>query len=167
MSPSPAFVAFATAQQADWLRRAYLLTGDRNTAQDLAQETAVRMLLAWRRVERADDPIAYVRRSMLHVFLRDRQRRWHGEQPTAKLPEVATSPAYEAVEVRDQLRRSLLALPPRQRAAVVLRLVEQRTEAETAAALGCSVGTVKSLTSRGRASLRTLLSDTEEQSRDR
>ena len=158
----PDFVAFATAQQAAWLRAAFLLTGDRTAAQDVVQETAVRLLVSWRRVSAADDPVAYARRTLLHVYLRGRQRRWHGEVPSARLPELPTAPAYDAVDDRDLLRRALAALPPRQRAAVVLRQVEQLSEAETAAVLRCSVGNVKSLTSRGLAALRVHLADDRE-----
>jgi RNA polymerase sigma-70 factor (sigma-E family) len=163
----PAFVAFVTAQQASWLRAAFLLTGDRTTAQDLAQETAVRVLLSWRKVEAADDPVAYARRTMLNLFLRGRQRRWHGEVPHEVLPETSVPSAYAAVDDRDQLRRALSALPPRQRAAVVLRQVERLTEAEVAVVLGCSIGNVKSLTSRGLAALRAALTSERETSHDR
>jgi RNA polymerase sigma-70 factor (sigma-E family) len=132
-------------------RAAWLLTGDRTAAEDLVQETAVRVVLQWRRVARADAPGAYVRRVMLNAFLGGRRRSWHGELPTAELPESGRT---EERDDREALRRALLALPPRQRAAVVLRHWEDRTEAETAALLGCSTGNVKALTSRGLAALR-------------
>jgi RNA polymerase sigma-70 factor (sigma-E family) len=151
---------FVCGQQPALLRAAYLLTGDRSAAQDLVQETLVRVLMHWRRVERADAPEAYVRRVLLNIFLAGRRRAWHGEQPQAALPDLASRPAYDGVESRDLLRRALLAMPPRQRAAVVLRHYEDRTEAETAALMGCSVGNVKALTSRGLAGLRAALTET-------
>lgn len=152
---------FVRGQSAGLLRAAYLLTGDRTAAQDLAQETLVRVLLHWRKVERADDPTAYTRRVLLNVFLGGRRRAWSGEEPHARPPERATAPAYDVVDARDQLRRALLTLPPRQRAAVLLRHYEDRSEAETAALMGCSVGNVKALASRGLAVLRTTLHESD------
>ena len=146
-----------TGQQPALLRAAYLLTGSSPAAQDLVQETLVRVLLQWRRVERADVPEAYARRIMLNLFLGARRRAWSGELPHAELPDTATVSTYDDVDARDQLRRALLAMPPRQRAAVVLRHYEDRSEAETAALMGCSVGNVKALTSRGLATLRAVM----------
>jgi RNA polymerase sigma-70 factor (sigma-E family) len=148
---------FVTGQQPALLRAAYLLTGSSPAAQDLVQETLVRVLVQWRRVERADAPEAYARRIMLNVFLGGRRRAWVGELPHGELPETATASAYDGVDARDALRRALLAMPARQRAAVVLRHYEDRTEAETAALMGCSVGNVKALTSRGLVALRAAL----------
>ena len=148
--------AFLERQHTVLLRAAYLLSGDSAAAQDLAQETVVRVLLAWRKVERADVPEAYVQRVLMNTFLAGQRRRWRGERPFAQVPQGPTVPSpYAGVEDFDALRRALLALPPRQRAAVVLRHYEDLSEARTAEVLGCSVGTVKSLTSRGLAALRT------------
>ena len=153
---------FVSGQQAALSRAAFLLTGDPVAAQDLVQEALVRVLVQWRKVERADVPEAYVRRILLHVFLSGRRRSWHREQPHAELPEIAgESAGYAAVDDLDALRRALLALPPRQRAAVVLRHYEDRSEAQTAELLGCSVGNVKALTSRGLATLRLSMASSE------
>lgn len=152
--------AYVSAHHRRLLRSAYLLTGRREAAEDLAQETAVRVLVAWPKVSRADDREAYVRRTMLHLYLSGRRRAWTTrEVPAAHLEAAATRPAYDVVDDRDQVLQALRTLPPRQRAAVVLRHYEQLSEAETAAALGCSTGNIKSLTSRGLASLRALLSE--------
>jgi RNA polymerase sigma-70 factor (sigma-E family) len=146
---------FLTVEHPSLLRAAFLLTGDRTSAQDLAQEAAVRVVMQWRKVEKADSPQAYARKIMLNVFLGGRRRAWNAEEPHSEPPAQATGSApYESVDQRDALRRALVALPPRQRAAVVLRHWEDRSEAETATLLGCSVGNVKSLTSRGLAQLR-------------
>ncbi len=161
MAPPPTFAEFAAVHQRDWLRSAFLLTGSHVAAQDLAQETAVRILTGWRKVVRADDPVAYARQIMLHLYLGGRRRRWTGEVATADLPEVVGSDVYRQLDDRDLVHRALQELPARQRAAVVLRRVEDLSEAETAQVLGCSVGTVKSLTSRGTATLRRLLSPQE------
>ncbi len=148
---------FLLGEHAALTRAAYLLTGDQSAAQDLVQETLVRVIVQWRRVARADQPAAYVHRMMLNAFLSGRRRSWHGELPHAILPDQATGSPYTAVDEQDVLRRALLTLSPRQRAAVVLRHYEDRSEADTAALMGCSVGTVKSLGSRGLAALRAAL----------
>lgn len=146
---------FLASEDAGLRRAAFLLTGDRQAAQDLAQETAVRVFVQWRKVARADSPPAYARRIMLNAFLGGQRRRWRGEVSHDAPPDRDTgSSAYDAVDAQDQLRRALFALPPRQRAAVVLRHYEDRTEADTADILQCSVGNVKALTSRGLAALR-------------
>lgn len=149
---------FVAARHGALVRAAYLLTGSQPDAEDLAQEALVRIVGRWRKVVRADDPVAYANRVLLNVFLSGRARRWRGEIPHAELPESEGDAGYRRVDDRDGLRRALLALPPRQRAAVVLRHYEQRSEADTATMLGCSVGTVKSLTSRGLATLRAEMS---------
>ena len=157
---------FVAAEHAGLLRAAYLLTGSQDAAEDLVQETLIRVLVHWRRVSRADSPAAYTRKMLLSAFLRGRQRAWHGEVPHDLLPERAHDSAYAVVDERDAICQALLALPPRQRAAVVLRHYEDQSEATTAHVMGCSVGTVKSLTSRGLAALRTslamLLQDSQE-----
>jgi RNA polymerase sigma-70 factor (sigma-E family) len=146
--------AFVVVHYPAMLRAAFLLTGDEGLAQDLAQETSIRIIQKWSKVAAADDPHLYTRRLLLNVFLAGRRRRWHDEIPQAELPEPAVTDELDAVAARDALRRALLALPPRQRAAVVLRHYEQLSEAQTAALLGCSVGNVKSLASRGLQRLR-------------
>jgi len=151
--------AYVGASFGRLLQAAYLLTGSQPAAEDLAQETVVRVLVAWSKVARADDRDASVVRIMLHQFLRGRRRRWTGEVPTERLPERSGTSAYDAVEDRDVVLRALRTLPPRQRAAVVLRHYEHLSEAETAHVLRCSVGTVKSQTSRGLATLRVLLTE--------
>ena len=151
---------FLARQQTGLLRAAYLLTGDSARAQDLVQETVVRLLVSWRRVERADAPEAYAQRVLLNTFLSGRRRRWHRELPYAEPPDAAGGPSpYAVVEDHDELRRALQSLPARQRAAVVLRHHQDLSEARTAELLGCSVGTVKSLTSRGLAALRADLAE--------
>ena len=153
---------FLVREHPGMLRAAFLLTGDQVSAQDLAQETAVRVVVQWRKVARADSPQAYARKVMLHAFLGGRRRAWAREVPHDAPPDEAVvgTSAYEAVDEQDRLSRALMALPPRQRAAVVLRYWEDRSEAETAQLMGCSVGNVKALASRGLAQLRDALSAT-------
>ena len=146
--------AFLRAQHFALSRAAYLLAGQDAAAQDLVQDTLVQVILKWRTVSRATSPDAYVRRIMLNTFLAGRRRSWTRERPHAHLPEALAADDFGSVADRALLAQALLILPARQRAVVVLRYYEDQTEAQTAAALGCSVGNVKSLTSRGLAGLR-------------
>ena len=135
-----AFDAFARGRMRELLRFAHVLTGDPHRAADLVQDALERTLLSWHRVERKDDPEAYVRRAIVnrHISVWRRTRR---EQLVAETPEGG----YDEKTGRDdELWAALATLPPRQRAVIVLRYYEDLSEADTAAALGCSVGTVKS-----------------------
>ena len=145
-----AFAAYVAARRRALLRAAWLLTGDWHLAEDLVQTALAKTYLAWRRVEDHD---AYVRRVLVTTYVTWWRRRWKGEEPTASLPETAAPGADH--DLRQQVYGALRALPRRQRAVVVLRYFEDLTEAETAAALGCSVGTVKSQHARAVARLRT------------
>lgn len=162
--PGWAFDDYVAARGGDLLRTAYLLTGDHHRAEDLVQTALSKVWPRWERVV-ADDvsPHAYVRRVMMTTYIAWWRRRWNGERPTDVLPESAVrqGPQIERVD----LIRALASLPRGQRAVVVLRYVEDLSEAQTAQALGCSVGTVKSQCSRGLAALRRspLLAQGEEQ----
>jgi RNA polymerase sigma-70 factor (sigma-E family) len=138
------------------VRAAYLLTGDRQLAEDLAQTALAKVSLRWDAVASRGDPNAYVRKVMLRTAIGWRRRRWTGERSTARLPEASVLDATALVDVREQLRTALLHLPPRQRAVVVLRFYEDLSEVATAAILGCSVGAVKSQSAKGLAKLRQL-----------
>jgi RNA polymerase sigma-70 factor (sigma-E family) len=149
------FADFVTADAPRLLRVAYLLTGNREAAEDLLQETLERVYVAWPRI---DNPFAYTRRALARRSAnrwRDRARR--PEAPLDLAGEVPHEDGSEQVVQRDRLVRALAQLGPRQRAAVVLRYLEDLSEAETAAALGCSVGNVKSQTSRALARLRVVI----------
>ena len=92
---------------------------------------------------------------MVSTFISWKRRRWTGEQPTGELPERAADfDAYAAAELRTDVARALNALPPRQRAVVVLRYFDDLTEAQVAKAMSCSIGTVKSQTSKALGKLR-------------
>jgi RNA polymerase sigma-70 factor (sigma-E family) len=150
------FAAFVRDRSTGLARTAFLLTADRHAAEDLLQTTLVKVADRWTRIAATGDPTPYIRKVMLHTAISWRRRRWHGELPTATMPEVPSRD--DGISTADERLRSALAqVPPRQRAALVLRYYDDLTEAETAAALGCSVGTVKSQTAKGLARLRTLL----------
>lgn len=147
------FREFVEARSRDLLRSAWLISGDWHTAEDLVQAALAKTWPRWDRLTRADRPELYVRRVMLTTYLSWRKRKWSGEIPTAQLPEP-TGPQGADSDVRQALVTALRGLPPRQRAVVVLRYLDDLTEADTAHALGCSVGTVKTHASRAMASLR-------------
>lgn len=128
------------------LHAAHLLTGDRYRAQDVLQETLVSCYLRWGRL---DAPEAYVRRVLYTTVVDWWRRPWTRERSVESVPDTAaTADATEVHAERDRVLRSLARLPARQRAVVVLRYYEQLSEAETAQALHCSVGNVKSTSSR-------------------
>lgn len=157
------FEAFVVARWAPLVRTAFLLTGDHALAEDLAQTALVRTHRHWRRVEAQGDPTAYVRQSIYHLHVSQWRRRFRGpggELLVAVPPESGGGrDAMGAFDERDRLWAALRDLPPRMRAVVVLRHLEGASEAETAALLGLSPGTVKSATSRGLSRLRATLSD--------
>lgn len=135
-------------------RSAWLLTGDHGRAEDLVQTALAK---CWPHWERVGDPRgfdAYVRRVLFTTYTAWWRRRWNGERPAERLPEAAAPASQDAADQRHDLMRALAALPRGQRAVLVLRYVEDRTERETAALLGVTVGTVKSQTARALAALR-------------
>lgn len=153
-----AFHDFVVGRSPGLLRTAFLLCGDRGHAEDLVQTTLAKAYLAWPRICRSDTVDAYVRRVMVNAHISNHRRHRLREQPVDRLSAGLTPDAAEVIAERDRLRTALVQLPARQRAAVVLRHYEDLSEAVTAETLGCSTGTVKSLTSRGLARLRVLLS---------
>ncbi|MFI5605709.1 SigE family RNA polymerase sigma factor [Amycolatopsis sp. NPDC051903] len=135
---------------------AFLLCGDWHRAEDLTQAALLKLYLAWPRLSRRDSLDAYARKVVLRTFLAENRRsRWKRERLTDDPPDV---PAASSV-TDDELvvQRALAVLAPRQRAVLVLRYFEDLSVEETAAALGCSTGTVKSQAARGLATLRAKL----------
>ncbi|GAA4569377.1 SigE family RNA polymerase sigma factor [Micromonospora coerulea] len=149
------YVAFVEVAWQRHIRLAMLLTGDRWRAEELLQDSLVKVYERWRRLSRLDDPHAYLRRALInnHTSIWRRRRR---ESLVADIPERAT-PAGDVGPDAVVLRRALLSLPAKQRAVVVLRHYEDLTEREVAQVLGCSVGTVKSQNARALDKLRHLL----------
>ena len=151
MADTAEFDRFVVARSQALLRTAYLLVRDEALAEDLLQTALTKAWFAWGRIE--GEPERYVRRILVNTSASWWRRRWHAERPTADLPERRTPDARDASGDRD-LWDAVGRLPARQRAAVVLRYLEDRTEAETADLMGCSVGTVKSQCSKALAKLR-------------
>jgi len=134
---------------------AFKLLGDREEAQDIAQEACIRACVRWSRL---DNPTAWVVRVATNLSL----DRWRRVQRARLRRPAASDSILEFDERRVDLHRALATLPKRQRDVVVLRYVADLSEAETAAALKCAPGTVKSHASRGLSALRDALSMPEE-----
>lgn len=144
------FDEFVAGRSTRLLRTAYLLTRDHALAEDLLQTALTKAWFAWSRIE--NDPEPYVRRILVNTYASWWRRRWNGEQAHADLPESAAHD--DGPDGRHDLWTAMGRLPRRQRAVIVLRFVEDLSEAETARLLGISAGTVKSQTSKALAKLR-------------
>jgi RNA polymerase sigma-70 factor (sigma-E family) len=138
-SDDESFRAFVETRWAGLVRTAFLLVGDLGHAEDLVRDVFTRLWFVWPRL-RDEAPDAYTRRALSNAATSWWRRRWRGERPAANLPDRSTAEdrGRDVVE-RDALQRALNSLPPRQRAAVILRVVEDLSESEVARALGCSV----------------------------
>jgi RNA polymerase sigma-70 factor (sigma-E family) len=147
--PSHDFDAFVASRSERLLRAGYLLTRDWALAEDLVQVTLTKVWRHWRRI---DDPDAYTWTAMTRTYQTWWRRKWRGELPTDQLPDLP-EPSVD-VDGNTDLWAAMGQLSRQQRAVLVLRYFVDLTEAETAAVLGCSVGTVKTHTSRALATLR-------------
>ena len=153
MRDEAGFRAFVEANGATLLHAARLLTGDHHRGEDLVQTALTKVYLKWGRI---DTPLAYARKALVTAHIDQTRRKWWGERPTETLPEPPRrpTPTRPASDTRDELRRMLAGLDPRERAVVVLRYYCDLSEQDTAATLGMPVGTVKSSCSRALARLR-------------
>lgn len=149
------FSEYLAGRQTALLRMAYLLTGDRHQAEDILQTALAKLYLSWNKVRDRSAVDAYVRRIMINEHNSLWRRPWKRREYAADvLPEG--EPHHDTYDdgSSDELWNVVQSLPTRARAVVVLRFYEQMTEAETADALGISIGTVKSQCSRALAALR-------------
>jgi RNA polymerase sigma-70 factor (sigma-E family) len=145
---------YVRGQWPSLVRYATLLCGDAVEAEELVQSALVRVALRWPFVRDKDNPDGYVKRAIVHGQI----NRWRGigrhETVVPEPPDVAVADRSTALAEQDAIRRALATLPPRQRAVLVLRYLDDHSEQETAVVLGCSVGTVKSQTHKALAKLR-------------
>jgi RNA polymerase sigma-70 factor (sigma-E family) len=149
------FALFVQARERALQRTAWMLTGDWALAEDLVQTALARSWLRWDRITRRDDPEIYVRRAMINTWLTWRRRSWRGERASAELPDSAAPGDLAAqVAAREVVRQVLAKLTDKQRAVLVLRVVDDLSEAQVAQVLGCALGTVKSTMSQALAKLR-------------
>jgi len=162
------FERFVSSCSAELLRTAYLIAWDLAEAEDLVQESLFRVARRWHRVRAMEHPAAYARRILVNIALdggkRRSRRSWeleHGDDPS--LEQRADEQAARelgSVAERAELMAAIAKLAPRQRAVLVLRYFEDLSEAQVADLLGCSVGTVKSTSSRALARLQGSLGST-------
>jgi RNA polymerase sigma-70 factor (sigma-E family) len=137
------FAEFVTLRLPALYRYAIVLTGNRHDAEDLVQEALVRTGLAWNSVRRKDAPERYVRTTMIRIMT-NRWRRPRREYLMAEVPDrPVEDPALERLSGDEALDTAIRSLPPRMRAVLVLRYVDQLTDAEIAEAMGCRTGTPK------------------------
>ena len=153
-----AFEEFVREHATSLLKTSYLLTGDRGRAEDLLQDTLTRLYPRWSRVESAQNPVAYVRRSLTNEFLNARRRR------VLHIVDIDVSDHHEplpdigdAIATRDETILLLRILNDRQRAAVVMRYFDDLDDSEIATALDCREATVRSLVSRALIRMRAAL----------
>jgi RNA polymerase sigma-70 factor (sigma-E family) len=154
--PERSFDEFVCANADGLLKTAFLLSWDRKEAEDLVQECLFKVSRRWSRVGSMRKPVAYARRVLINLAIDDARAR--ARRNSELYPPAAEAgadwPEFERLESRLELVAALQALPPRQRAVIVLRYFLDLSEADTATALGCSVGTVKSTSSKALARLR-------------
>jgi RNA polymerase sigma-70 factor (sigma-E family) len=149
-----AFEEFARVHGDSLVRLSFALCGDRANAEDATQEALTGVYLRWGRL---DDPLPYARRAVInatHDQWRRLSRRERKERTAAAVPPESPALLDDLIADRDRLVRALQRLPYGQRAVIVLRYWHQLSEQESAAALSCSEGTIKSQTSRALARLR-------------
>ena len=156
--PDSEYRRFVDRRAAPLHRTAYLLCGDWHLAADLVQEALAKVFRHWRRVQRADNPDAYVHR----ILINEANRHWQRHRNALPFVDVSRHDmpipdAADRVVERTDLLRALLSLTQRQRATVVLRYLVGMSERETAHILRCSEGTVKSQSSRALHTLKTHL----------
>jgi RNA polymerase sigma-70 factor (sigma-E family) len=152
-----AFRAFALSRRPALRRTAFLLCGDWHQADDLVQSALVKLYVAWPRVRTGGPPDAYAHRTLVRCFLDERRRPWRRESSVESVDETAI--VVWADDDGVDLGSALARLPRRQRATLLLRFWLDMSVTQTAEALGCSEGTVKSQTARALATLRDLLGD--------
>ena len=150
-----AFREFVTSQMASLRKLAYMTCGDWHAAEDAVANALVKLYPRWRKLERPD---LYAKTMVYRAAIDETRRPWRRERATGEaMPDVALGDPAGETDERLRIRAALEAVPPRQRAAVVLRHYLGLSLQDTAGVLGCNVGTAKSQTSRGLAKLRELL----------
>jgi RNA polymerase sigma-70 factor (sigma-E family) len=162
-----AFEQFVAESTDSLLRTGYLVTGDAGHAEDMVQECLFKIARRWSRALSMESPLGYARRILVNLALDSSKRRSQHRAELARqnpdgppfLRGGTESPwgAFATVDDRLELLRALAELPPRQRAALVLRYVDDLSESEVASTLGCPIGTVKSTTSRALEKMRELI----------
>ena len=152
---------YVRGQWPSLVRYATMLCGDAVEAEELVQSALVGVTLRWPFIRDKDDPGAYVKRAIVHANINRWRRVRSRETVTDQLPERGVADGSATFADQDAVRRALAGLPPRQRAVLVLRYLDDMSEQEAANVLGCSVGTVKSQTHKGLTKLREIFATDE------
>jgi RNA polymerase sigma-70 factor (sigma-E family) len=155
------FRSYVIERRGELLRTATLLTaGDRHQAEDLVQTTLTRLYLSWSSFIQTSNRDGYARRALVNAFIDEQRRPWRRrERASSHLPDAPGIDGDSGGEHHEAMRVALRGLPPRMRAVIVCRYFDDLTVAETADALNCSQGTVKSQTARALDHLRRVLDD--------
>jgi RNA polymerase sigma-70 factor (sigma-E family) len=148
--------AFIDGRRHHLFRAAFLLCGDRDEAEDLVQTALLKVVQAWRRIQRIDNVDAYARKTLVNVFIASRRRMWRREQPHGQIPDRPAQ-AHD-LDTGIAVQAALARLPVKQRTVLVLRYWEDLSVESTADVLGMRPGTVRSHASRGVAALRASMS---------
>jgi RNA polymerase sigma-70 factor (sigma-E family) len=154
-----AFTEFVQLRGTTLARTAYLIVGDAHRSEDVLQTALVETYLRWHKLRRPEAADAYVRKAIVTANAAWWRRRSSRELPQDAMPEHALHDRSDELVVRHTVLDLLHQLSPRQRAVIVLRFFDDLSEADTAATLGCSVGSVKQHTTRGLERLRSLVYD--------
>ncbi|WP_328651114.1 SigE family RNA polymerase sigma factor [Micromonospora sp. NBC_00330] len=149
------YTEYVRSRMVQWRRTAYLMCGDWDRGDDILQRVLTELYRSWARARQADHLEALVRTMLVRRLIDERRLRWARVRLGAALPDV--SRAFPDPTDRITVVGALRQVPPRQRAVLVLRFFQDLSVEETAKAMGCSTGTVKSQTAKGLATLRTLL----------
>jgi RNA polymerase sigma-70 factor (sigma-E family) len=151
------FQDYAAVRLASLRRLGYLICGDWHLAEDAVSTVMAKLYVNWRKVSTNDNLDAYVRRMLIRAIVDERRRPWRRERPAEYPISGGAPPEVDSPDDRVVLRQALRKMPARRRAVLVLRYFEGLSVGETATAMGCSEGTVKSQTARGLDALRALL----------
>ena len=156
MPDDAGFESFVREHSASLIRTGVLITGSKHAAEELVQDTLTLLYPRWERVAAADEPLAYVRRSVMNRFISKRRMPGARDLAVWELPDGWDGTDLgESIAVRRTIWQLLGTLPERQRAAIVLRHFHDLPEPEIATILGCRPASVRSLISRGMGSMRT------------
>lgn len=163
LTPPVLFEEFLGEELDGLARYARAISRDRDEAHDLLSESLIKAQKAWPKIAVADSQLAYVRRIITNTLISER-RSWATRHifPTrsGELPDVPTNAPAGRIDIRDELDRLLRTLPPRERAAVVLRYYLGLDDRSIAAEMACSVSSVRSYISRALRTLRITASPT-------
>jgi RNA polymerase sigma factor (sigma-70 family) len=155
LGASGTFEDFYQAEARTLFRRLWLVTGNRAEAEELMQDAFLKVWERWGRVGRMDDPLGYLYRTAMNLFRKRYRRAMLAVRRTVGL--APSTDDFSDADDRHVVRRVLAALPPRQRAALVLTEMLGYSSKEAGRALGVTDATIRSLTRHGRDAFRTMM----------